>query len=227
MEKLHLEIAQDGNKEKNHSICPAIDENLQFEGKFSKYTKIFVKWGLLLFCLFLFGRGIYIDALKHGVLFIIPKIAIVFTVVFSAYSWKMVICKSFLLQKKEHLFYHTTILGIVIGLFGAVSGNPWFLFFLTSRSLNGYLSVLVFFMHLALWGSISFIENPSIQKVISAYPTIASLIVTLEETFTEKDAQCTYKTSRKYLLNLSIVFVSFCIIGLGSSSHISSISCTV
>lgn len=220
MKEPHFKIGQENNKSKKNIIDSSTIQRHRLAYKIAKYIRIFVEWGLGMFSLFLFARGIYTDAQKNGIGFIANKIAILLTVGFSVYSWKTAICRSFLSQREEHFFYYKTILAIVIGIFGAIAGNPWLLFFLTSRSLNTHLFVLILFIHLALWGSVFFIENTFIQKAISMYPTIATLIVNIEEIFSVKTMQCTYQQSRKYLLSLSITFFSFCIIGFYFSPHI-------
>lgn len=223
MEKSRLKIGHEENIPRKDEENIFHEEKDMGREKIVKYTRRAVEWGIGILSLFLFAKGMYSEALKNGFAFIAPKVAILLTIAVSVYSWRIAICNSFLSRKEEHLFYHKTILGIVIGVFGAISGNPWLLFFLTSRSLNAYLFVLMFFTHLALWGSIFFIESPAIHQIISTYPTIATLVVNVEEILSEKGMHCTYQKSRKYLLSISITFISFCIIGMCLSPHIQSI----
>ncbi|EHY66933.1 hypothetical protein NERG_00573 [Nematocida ausubeli] len=183
------------------------------------FVRIGIEWLLgACSCLFLL-MGLHRDITKDGLVSVVPKVVIFFSVCVSMYSWRQAILNSLLSRKEEHLFFHKTTIAIIIGLFGAISGNPWFLFFLTSRSLSMHMFVLMFFTHSIIWGSTFFMESALIKQVIFLYPIIAAAIVNLEEILSDKGMHCAYRKSKKYLLGLSMTFVSFCIIGFIFSPH--------
>ncbi|KAI5193002.1 hypothetical protein NEMIN01_2346 [Nematocida minor] len=222
-DKQHSEIAQENSRaEKNLGVLYQ-DREIKTRHKIARCLRRGIEWGLGVFSCLLFIKGLYSDALKNGAGSVLPKIVILSAVGVSIYSWKKAISSSALSRKEEHLFYHKTVLGIIIGLFGAISGNPWLLFVLTSRSLNTHLFVFMLFTHIVIGGSVFFINNAAIRQIISMYPTIATTIVNFEEILSEKGMHCTYQKSRKYLLGLSITFVSFCIIGFCFSPYVADV----
>ncbi|KAH9386418.1 uncharacterized protein NEMAJ01_1314 [Nematocida major] len=178
-----------------------------------------VEWGLGVGALFLFLTGVHREISKNGALSIFPKAVILATVGISVYNWRGAIFDSVLSRREEHLFYHKTVIAIIIGLFGALSGNPWLLFFLTARSLNLEMFAFMLLTHMLIWGSTCFIESAAINQAISTYPTLATTVVNMEEILSDKGMHCAYDRSKKYLLGLSVVYISLCILGFVFYPH--------
>lgn len=213
MEKQLSEIGHTKDMEQKSRKTKTMSTVTKAQSSAAYFRKV-TEWALGVFSCFLLLKGIHREISAEGVLSMLPKMIILFTVGISMYNWRKAILGSFLSRKEEHLFYHKTVIGIIIGLFGAISGNPWLLFFLTSRSLNTKMFMLMLVTHSVMWGSTCFIQNQAIKQIISVYPTIATVIVNVEEILSNKGMHCTYEKSRRYLLGLSLAFITFCFVVL-------------
>ncbi|OAG33125.1 hypothetical protein NEIG_02308 [Nematocida sp. ERTm5] len=219
MDSISLKAEKQQTEENCASASSKTVKNIKIGQKIAICIRKGIEWAMGIGSCLLVIKSLHRDITVYGAVSIVPKIIVFTTVCISMYSWRRAILHSLLSRKEEHLFYHKTAIAIIIGLFGAVSGNPWFLFFLTSRSLNIHMFVLSLFIHSVIWGSTFFIHSSAIKQIIFLYPTIAAGIVNIEEILSDKGMHCTYQQSKKYLLGLSMIFVSFCLLGFIFSPH--------